>query len=618
MEFREWVENENTAIPDIFDAILDRLLTSSHKIDESVGALDFLVEFVLEESSSPWGKERWLDSNPKINKTRGVSSFRRGEKTVSFEPYIINLLPAKQSGINLCICATAACAATCLHSAGAVQYLTNKTIGRLRKTWFIALDRDKAFAQIAHQISVKKKKIDEFNAKNEKEYKQLIVRLNGTSDLIWRVMKSKNGQNIFEMFPDVVFYDYSKHFSEMKHFIRGEVIDDEGNRLGKFPPNYHLTLSYGGPGGNMASYNQTLLSGENVAVPFGPGKTASLDYMEFPSDIKKLFSKFYYPDHIKTKKEREEYRNTVIEKIKQEGSYVTPAELSPFAGQTLLPGLFMCHEVIDGDDHDARFLDDHLHPHVNLPNDPSRPEPELEADFSRRKMKRHGLVIGLTAKGDLSFSAYKGPNGWDLDHSKFMVGPADSEMNNTCKPMLNDPSREHFLRKKTEVYKKIARTIMIIRNYDARHVNAHDGEEGKQSRTHVKKNSSSKPVQTYMTAKGRATQEMNELIKIIQIVMNGETPDTNVGKLKQAAKQAAKLRAYLLKPDIMEILNNDDFKKKAREFGIDVNFESLAKLADRRIKHDPQAPKPTLMPSSMLRILGQPELQGPKNPEQNN
>ena len=607
MEFKDWLGSESREPYDAYDNFLEMALSGQMGLDEcGCSPVETHAEFTLDEAKTPWGSETWLDdSNQKIKKTTNIKAFTRGGKKLVFHPFIINLLPARQSGINLCICATKHCAATCLHTAGAVQFLVNKTMGRLRKSWFIALDRDKAFKQIVSQIGKKKAEMDEINSKSDTEHHKMVVRLNGTSDLIWRVMMDNQGRNIFDIFPDIMFYDYSKHPDEMDNFIRGEIVDKDGRSLREFPSNHHLTLSYGGLGGNMEHYKKTVQAGENLAVPFGPGKTASLDYMEFPKEMTQLIRNLYYPDHVKTKKERESYRQSIIDKITQDGNFASKEELAPFAGQALLPGLFMCHEVVNGDEHDARFLDDILYPRSNLPTGIDDND-EMEVDEFKRTKKRHGLVIGLTAKGDLAFSAYKGAEGWDLKHTGFMVGPDDKEMNSPCRPMLNDPSREPLLRKKTEVYKKVARAIMTIRNFDARHVHAHEKDEAGNPRTHVSKGSA-KPTQTYFTSKGRATREMNQLIGAIQAVMKGDNPSSiggGVNKIKGAAAQAAKLRDYLMKPEVIRMLNDEDFKRTAKEFGIDVNFESLAKLAGMDAKRDPDGPKRTLLPQDTLKILG--------------
>lgn len=623
MQFKDWIGSEISEPYDAYDSFINSVISEDSDLMEcGCGAVEFLAEFVLEEAVTPWKakdeenneEEDWLDStNQKIAKTSSIKSFTKDGKKLVFDPFIINLLPAKQSGINLCMCATKHCAATCLHTAGSVQFLINKTLGRLRKTWFLALDRKKAFEQIVRQISVKKNEIHRKNAKSKDEHHQMIVRLNGTSDLIWRVLKNEGGKNIFEMFPDIMFYDYSKDQSEMDNFIRGEVVDEEGRNLGKFPPNYHLTLSYGGLGGNLESYRRTLDAGENLAVPFGPGKTASLDYQEFPKAIEHLVripglkggsrNRIYFPDRVKTTSERNDYVNMIMDKIKQEGNYVTPEELAPFVGQALLPGLFMCHEVINGDDYDARFLDDLLLPRLNSPD---AKESEMEIQGLRGSKKRFGVVVGLIAKGDLTFSAYKGPAGWDQNHTGFMVGPEDKEINAPCKPRLNDPSRESFLRKKTEIYKKVAKAIMTIRNFDARHVHAQDKDEQGNQRSEIfRTKGAKKGVQTYLAAKGRTTKEMNELINVIQAVMKGEESNTGgVAKLKAGQDLAAKLRDYLMRPEIIQMLNSEEFQKEARRFGMDVNFQSLAKLTDMDARRDPLGPKRTLLSNELLHTLG--------------
>jgi hypothetical protein len=100
---------------------------------------------------------------------------------------------------------------------------------------------------------------------------------------------------------------------------------------------------------------------------------------------------------------------------------------------------------------------------------------------------------------------------------------------------------------------------------------------------------------------------MNQLIGVIQAVMRGDNPAELAGgikKIKGAAAQATKLRDYLTRPEVIKMLNDEDFKKTAREFGIDVNFESLAKLAGMDAKRDPDGPKRTLFPQDTLRALG--------------
>src|SRR6056300_1382789 len=69
--------------------------------------------------------------------------------------------------------------------------------------------------------------IEKFIRACERKEKLPAIRLNGTSDIQWEKIDIE-GQNIFEMFPNVQFYDYTK--------IPTRKVDKI--------PNYHLTWSY--------------------------------------------------------------------------------------------------------------------------------------------------------------------------------------------------------------------------------------------------------------------------------------------------------------------------------------------------------------------------------------
>jgi len=82
------------------------------------------------------------------------------------------------------------------------------------------------------------------------------VRLNGSSDIAWEGIKV-DGKNLFELFPDVAFVDYTKN---PRRFDRA------------LPTNYHLTFS-------RAENNETqalelLARGVNVAIVFAGEKPA--------------------------------------------------------------------------------------------------------------------------------------------------------------------------------------------------------------------------------------------------------------------------------------------------------------------------------------------------------
>lgn len=76
-------------------------------------------------------------------------------------------------------------------------------------------------------------------------------RLNGTSDIRWEKIKVRDGKNLFELYPDVQFYDYTKN---PKRFD------------GSMPKNYHLTFSRSET--NHATAIELLRGGNNVAMVF--------------------------------------------------------------------------------------------------------------------------------------------------------------------------------------------------------------------------------------------------------------------------------------------------------------------------------------------------------------
>ena len=119
---------------------------------------------------------------------------------------------------------------------------------RINKTKFLVNDEEKFLRQLwketANHIKLSDKK-DLFAAE----------RLNGTSDLRWEDYKL-DGQNIFEAFPDLQFYDYTKHLNRAAAFANGEL-----------PKNYHLTFSRS-ENTSDATVRDLLKRGVNVAVVY--------------------------------------------------------------------------------------------------------------------------------------------------------------------------------------------------------------------------------------------------------------------------------------------------------------------------------------------------------------
>jgi len=180
--------------------------------------------------------------------TVGNPKLMKGEKK-GYLSFVLHLAPANLSGKEVCPKRTAGCTAACLNTAGRGGIMkagetTNKIQqARLRRTLAFFEDR-RAFL---NQLTV-----DIIKAKVSAEKKGLIpvFRLNGTSDLAWEKYEVANNKNIFQMFPDVQFYDYTK--------VLGRKVGDIKN--------YHLTFS--NADGNINDVLAAKQAGLNIAAVF--------------------------------------------------------------------------------------------------------------------------------------------------------------------------------------------------------------------------------------------------------------------------------------------------------------------------------------------------------------
>jgi len=184
-------------------------------------------------------------ANPKILKgmTRGYNTF------------ILHLSPANVSGYETCPKRTAGCTAACLNTAGhGGMFKKGETTNvvqeaRKRRTRMFFENRDAFFNQLI-------KEIDGAIQYSKKKGMIPVFRLNGTSDLAWeKYTIGDTGLNIFQMFPEVQFYDYTKILGRKVSHIR----------------NYHLTFS--AADGNDADVLKAISQGMNVATVFGLKKT---------------------------------------------------------------------------------------------------------------------------------------------------------------------------------------------------------------------------------------------------------------------------------------------------------------------------------------------------------
>ena len=177
-------------------------------------------------------------ANPKIQK---------GTK-LGYLSFILHLAPADLSGKNTCPKATAGCKAACLNTAGRGGMFkrgeNTNTIqkARIRKTQYFYEARDYFMQDLYEDIQKGIKMATKLGLTP-------VFRLNGTSDLSWEKY-TINDKNLFELFPTVQFYDYTKVL---------------GRKVSQYA-NYFLIFSKAD--GNDSDVAEAILQGMNVAAVF--------------------------------------------------------------------------------------------------------------------------------------------------------------------------------------------------------------------------------------------------------------------------------------------------------------------------------------------------------------
>jgi hypothetical protein len=162
-----------------------------------------------------------------FKKSKNLLSISADSKTIKGEKIgyltgILYLAPAQTTKYNTCSMAKLAqCDKACLYTAGRGAF-NNVQQSRIDKTLFFYESRAEFMATLFKNIKSLVKKAESKGLKP-------LVRLNGTSDIRWENVPFESYDNIFEAFPNVQFYDYTK----------------DANRK-DLPANYDLTFSYSG------------------------------------------------------------------------------------------------------------------------------------------------------------------------------------------------------------------------------------------------------------------------------------------------------------------------------------------------------------------------------------
>lgn len=178
----------------------------------------------------------------------------KGEK-LGYKTYILYMSSYKDNskGINLCSHASKGCASACLVGSGLGGLYTSVQQARRNKSEYFISNRSEFLMQLVSEIiKIVAKSKDDFIP---------TIRLNGTTDIRWEKFKIFNNKNIFELFPEVQFYDYTKNHLRFNS---------------ELPKNYHLTFSRSETNNDKAM--ELLKRGFNVAIVFD--KTP-IDYKGF-------------------------------------------------------------------------------------------------------------------------------------------------------------------------------------------------------------------------------------------------------------------------------------------------------------------------------------------------
>ncbi len=185
-------------------------------------------------------------------------------KTIKGQRYgymtgVLYLAPFNLSGYNTCAMAEIAkCHEGCLNSAGRGAF-NSVQAARVRKTKLFFEDRAAFFAELIPSIRSLIRKAHAANLIP-------LCRLNGTSDIKWENVafeyEGVEYQNVFEFFPDLQFYDYTKIPNRSTHI-----------------PNYDLTFSFSGVVEFQPYVRKALGEGYRIAVVFRDRNTIPAEFL---------------------------------------------------------------------------------------------------------------------------------------------------------------------------------------------------------------------------------------------------------------------------------------------------------------------------------------------------
>ena len=182
--------------------------------------------------------------------TQGNAKIVKGEE-LGYVTKGIHFAPANLSGNEVCQWRSKGCTASCLNTAGR---------GRMNSIQQSRIAKTKLFfekqIEFLHKLS---KEISNSIKTSTKKGMKSVFRLNLTSDIAWESVffNEEQPQTIFDKFPSIQFYDYTKSFKRMAQYL---------GKNKEFPKNYHLTFSRSETNDKLCE--MVLQMGGNVAVVF--------------------------------------------------------------------------------------------------------------------------------------------------------------------------------------------------------------------------------------------------------------------------------------------------------------------------------------------------------------
>lgn len=189
----------------------------------------------------------------------------KGEK-LGYLTYILYMSPFKANslGKNVCSHASKGCIESCLVGSGNGGMFEGVKKGRIAKTDYFLSSRVEFLNQIRLEIG---------KALKKNEGKAIVtIRLNGTSDIPFENFRIfEGGKNIFELYPNIIFYDYTKNYLRFDRLL---------------PNNYHLTFSRSETNHNKAM--ELLGRGINVAMVFNKLVDSYMGYEVINADLDDL------------------------------------------------------------------------------------------------------------------------------------------------------------------------------------------------------------------------------------------------------------------------------------------------------------------------------------------